>query len=118
MHSMLQVRSEPGVRATGQPALSWRADLAWVLGIGVLSRAWVFGVAWLFNEHFALGRSSLSLLCSWDCGWYQNIAEHGYHAQPTEHPLGEANWAFFPLFPLLARAAGWATGWGLSLIHI
>ncbi len=100
------------MRATGPLWLTGRTDLAWVLGVGVLSRAWVFGVAWLFNEHFALGRSPLLLLCSWDCGWYQNIADHGYHAQPTEHPLGEANWAFFPLFPLLARAAGWATGWG------
>jgi len=112
MRSMLRNRSEPGIRATGQPELSWRADLAWVLSVGVLSRAWVFGVAWLFNEHFGLGRSPLRLLCSWDCGWYQSIAELGYDAQPTDHPLGEANWAFFPLFPLLARAAGWATGWG------
>jgi putative flippase GtrA len=50
-------------------------DLAWILVIGVLSRVWVFGVAWLFNFHFGMGREPLSLLCSWDCGWYQSIAD-------------------------------------------
>lgn len=109
---MLRRRAEPGVPAAGGPALGGRADLAWVVGVGILSRAWVLGLAWLFNEHFGLGRSPWRLMCSWDCGWYLAIADHGYQPQATDHPLGEANWAFFPLFPLLARAAGWATGWG------
>jgi hypothetical protein len=38
----------------------------------------------------------------WDAGWYLNIAENGYR--------GEQAAAFFPLYPLLVHAVGWATG--------
>ncbi|GAA3797466.1 hypothetical protein [Cellulomonas soli] len=42
----------------------------------------------------------------WDAGWYRTIAEQGY---PAELPRGadglvqQNAWAFFPLFPMLAR---------------
>ncbi|WP_199422357.1 hypothetical protein [Actinotalea solisilvae] len=54
----------------------------------------------------------------WDASWYRTIAEEGY---PAELPLGpdgrvqQNAWAFFPLFPVLARGimaltgAPWAT---------
>lgn len=47
--------------------------------------------------------------CHWDCGWYLDIARHGYSLEPTNNPprFDEANWAFFPLYPLLARALAW-----------
>ena len=41
-----------------------------------------------------------------DGSWYRNVAENGY---PAELPRGEDGlvqqnaWAFFPLFPMLAR---------------
>jgi len=47
-------------------------------------------------------------LCQWDCGWYQDIAIYGYELSPQPHPgptFGQADWPFFPLFPLLLRAA-------------
>ncbi|WP_278367295.1 hypothetical protein [Acetobacter orientalis] len=44
--------------------------------------------------------------CQWDCAWYMGVAQNGY----SEHPivqgplrLGQANWAFFPLYPLLVK---------------
>lgn len=49
-------------------------------------------------------------LCQWDCEWYVHTIQHGYDLEP---PLmrtqdlaraDQANWAFFPLFPLLAGA--------------
>jgi Mannosyltransferase (PIG-V) len=43
--------------------------------------------------------------CRWDCVWYDRIAAHGYAALPQLYDpvrLGQADWAFFPLFPLLA----------------
>lgn len=50
--------------------------------------------------------------CRWDCEWYARIATHGYSALPQLYDpvrLGQADWAFFPLFPILtglvARAA-------------
>lgn len=37
----------------------------------------------------------------WDAGWYLSIVEHGYQWTGS----GEGNVAFFPLYPLLIRAA-------------
>lgn len=41
-------------------------------------------------------------LCRWDCGWFMEIASHGYAQQKYSN--------FFPLFPLLGRAAHALTG--------
>jgi hypothetical protein len=48
-------------------------------------------------------------MCNWDCLWYSHTVEHGYdlepHGQQYGHAKGDAaNWAFFPLFPILAMA--------------
>lgn len=46
-----------------------------------------------------------SAMCVWDCYWYGDIAQHGYQSHPEVlnfgGPAGIANWAFFPLYPLL-----------------
>jgi Mannosyltransferase (PIG-V) len=47
----------------------------------------------------------LSSLTLWDGGWYARIAEQGY----SFNPAGESTFAFFPAYPLLARAVRWAT---------
>lgn len=50
-------------------------------------------------------------MCVWDCYWYGDVARHGYQAYPEVlnfgGPGGIANWAFFPLYPLLLAALGW-----------
>gem|GEM_PF-5589435 len=50
--------------------------------------------------------------CQWDCAWYNHIAAHGYSPFPQIYGPwrhGQADWAFFPLYPVLvgvfARAA-------------
>ena len=56
---------------------------------------------------FALGQA----LCQWDCGWYLSIVQRGYDAAP--HPVDgwmQANWAFFPLYPLLVYGLDALTG--------
>lgn len=40
----------------------------------------------------------------WDAGWYLNIAEHGYSAEPIWQQ--QANYAFFPVYPLATRWLG------------
>jgi hypothetical protein len=57
-------------------------------------------------QHSAL----LDIWGVWDTGWYMGIALHGYAATPhtTLGSLGQADVAFFPLYPLLARWVGWA----------
>jgi len=49
-------------------------------------------------------------MCVWDCAWYGDIALHGYQTHPENlnfgGPAGIANWAFFPLYPMLVAAIG------------
>lgn len=43
-------------------------------------------------------------LCQWDCDWYLSVANSGYDVAPhLVRGLMQADWAFFPLFPLLIR---------------
>ncbi len=48
-------------------------------------------------------------LCHYDCGWYTGIATAGYDKTPSQSlsdtTWGQANWAFFPLYPYLIRLA-------------
>ena len=55
------------------------------------------------------GSSLAGLVRLYDASWYATIAEHGYDAGPFD-ASAQHNWAFFPLHPLLWRAAA-------SLIH-
>lgn len=58
--------------------------------------------------------------CEWDCGWYIGIASAGYDLHPHlgGNDNGQANWAFFPLFPLLLRAIHAATGFSYQLCGV
>lgn len=84
------------------PALNVRAVGTWVLGLiaGLtlvklllfVAAAQPFGGA----EH---------ALCHWDCEWYVHTIRDWYDPEPRFRATNDlANWAFFPLFPLLARA--------------
>jgi Gpi18-like mannosyltransferase len=44
-----------------------------------------------------------------DANWYLSIAANGYERRAFENSIYH-NWAFFPLYPLLLRAASWVTG--------
>lgn len=49
----------------------------------------------------------------WDASWYRQVAEVGYPAGLPHGPdgeVGQSAWAFFPLFPMLARGVMAATG--------
>lgn len=49
----------------------------------------------------------------WDGAWYRRIAENGYPDQIPTNAVGEAKqnpWAFYPLFPFLARGLTAVTG--------
>lgn len=42
--------------------------------------------------------------CNWDCYWYLSIVDKGYQLAPNiEPPVGAANWAFFPLVPMVVK---------------
>ena len=55
--------------------------------------------------YVALAHSDFArAMCQWDCGWYVGIVSNGYD-RATHSVQGhiQANWAFFPLYPLLVR---------------
>jgi len=75
--------------------------------IGVLSR--------IFWNNLATKYSSqlwLDIWGQWDTGWYLNIATQGYSATVSQaaSTLGNANYAFFPLYPLMMRFLGYIIG--------
>jgi hypothetical protein len=58
------------------------------------------------------------VLTNWDGQWYWSIAEHGYPL-PNElgqGRLGSSSFAFYPLFPLLARLGMRLTGFGFPVV--
>ena len=56
---------------------------------------WTTGVA----------QGDLASFCRWDCGWFSNVVDFGYDAAPRPDEFRSvANWAFFPLFPMSAKA--------------
>lgn len=60
---------------------------------------------------YALVSGGLGHMCQWDCGWYNGIVAQGYNTAPLASgpEYSRANWAFFPLWPLLVWA-GTQTG--------
>ncbi|WP_168169334.1 mannosyltransferase family protein [Kushneria phosphatilytica] len=63
---------------------------------------------------------SVSAFCQWDCHWYIGIVQQGYFTPDEVLANGRSNWAYFPLYPLLARGLVSITGlsafWSLWLI--
>lgn len=46
------------------------------------------------------------VFAAWDSGWYFDIARQGYYFNPD----GQSSIAYFPLYPLVMRAAAWPFG--------
>lgn len=66
-------------------------------------------MAWLARSYGGMAVAS----CRWDCvDAYMRIVAHGYDPVPSLAPwwLGQANWAFFPAFPLALLALRDLTG--------
>jgi hypothetical protein len=81
-----------------------------VVGLFIASRAWIALILGLAIADFRPA-ALLDALCYWDCAWYLRTAEHGYDVAPNAHFREDAaNWAFFPLYPLLAGALARTTG--------
>jgi hypothetical protein len=65
-------------------------------------------VYWLIARGFG---GAGHALCNYDCAWYEQTARAGYDLGPHGDIYGNtANWAFFPLFPLLLAAITPAVG--------
>jgi hypothetical protein len=107
-------------RPSAETALAWRE--AWsalwtsrliVWGAGILGVLWLgrapgtqhYDPAGLTTPYSDFGNLLAAPAARWDSVWFLTIAERGY-GDARDH----AQTAFYPLFPLLARVAGWVVG--------
>ena len=100
----------------------------WWLQVGLLyaatrlfSFAVFLGAAWHAEASPWGGRQPdyLTFINRWDAGWYEQVFDAGYPTTIPRHDNGSAypnQWAFFPLFPVLARGFSAVTGleWAAS----
>ena len=65
------------------------------------------GLGWRFAVYLLTGRTGgpigfIEAHCVWDCEWYSLLVENGYQREVGIPSQPErANWAFFPLYPML-----------------
>ena len=76
-----------------------------ILFFFLLSRALFVVLSYFSGHHF------IDAICQWDCFWYLDLADKGYDKAPHGNVDGDAaNWAFFPLYPLLISAVNQVVG--------
>lgn len=93
----------PGVAEPGERP--WHVAFA-ILALYLVSRAMLVAVAHLARLTLGEGgdESLTQLFCRWDCDWYVEMVNAGYSTDSAPGAPGKTSYAFFPLFPLLAKA--------------
>jgi hypothetical protein len=91
--------ARPYLAVSGIWAL-WAGAVVAVVGIGILAGA--------YTRARAVPGTPLFPFFSWDYGWYEAVAQHGYPA------LADRRYAFFPLWPWLIRASGSVADWEVA----
>ena len=80
------------------------SEIYLIAKIFIISRFFYYGVVVAVVYVQDLGFKP-GILCKYDCGWYSTITSIGYMKTAlTEGQVGAANWAFFPLHPLIVKA--------------
>lgn len=97
--------------APAPPALSDRLPRAWLFPLLVFAVTWLLILAAWYGSDQIYGHSHA---WTWhflfkDAGWFLNVAQHGYPARTHNGLPGPAT-AFFPIFPLMIRAASYVAG--------
>ncbi len=88
--------------------IDWRSLL---LALAITATQVIF--ATMCARGFAWNDRYLSLW-TWDGGWYADILEKGYRSTDPPDPINlTSNVAFFPAYPLLARAVQQLTGFSV-----
>lgn len=100
---------------TAPPPRRWTVALS-IAALFLLSRGFLVLVG--FMGRHTIGDDSpetlSALLCRWDCHWYLQLIDPGYSTASAPDQFGATSYAFFPVFPLLARAFG---VFGLAPLH-
>ena len=78
----------------------WAGAVVATVGIGIAAGA--------FTRARAVPGTPLFPFFSWDYGWYEAVAQHGYPG------IADRRYAFFPLWPWLIRASGSVPDWQVA----
>lgn len=83
----------------------------------LVSRLLMFAVYLFWQHRTGSPESFTEALFRFDASWYETIIKEGYFTEPALHDKGDAaNWAFFPLFPILMRFFHEWTGMNLAML--
>ncbi|EKQ50521.1 MULTISPECIES: hypothetical protein [unclassified Clostridium] len=75
-----------------------------ILALVILSRLSMYLLYKFGGGIFFEGRGSfIDAFNIWDAGWYRSIIENGYNTYFNINQNGQANWAFFPLYPIIIK---------------
>lgn len=72
-----------------------------LLSVGLLTQIFVRPIVSTAPPDVVGHHEALNIWERWDSGWYLSLASHGYQSAAEVHG-GQANWAFFPAYPVLA----------------
>lgn len=91
-----------------QRVLAWNHEnpILWIAAT-LFVASWVFAYFFGRVAHWTTGvaQGDLASFCRWDCSWFSNVVDFGYDRAPKPDEFRSvANWAFFPLFPMSAKA--------------
>jgi hypothetical protein len=95
--------------------------VGFVLGVYVLTRVFAVVVVVIAGKH-QIGVPApgyWTIETNWDGQWYSTIANHGYPIDLPRDATGHVTanaWAFYPLFPMLARGLMWLTGLSFTVV--
>lgn len=75
-----------------------------ILSLVIISRLFMY-LLYIFGDGiFFTGRGPFfDAFNIWDAGWYRSIIENGYNTNFNVNQDGQANWAFFPLYPIIIK---------------
>ncbi|MET3665252.1 mannosyltransferase family protein [Caulobacter sp. 1776] len=79
-----------------------------LLVVGLLTQVHIRPLTTAGNPMHLSHQQALNIWGAWDTGWYLDLILNGYQRAPTAD--GQANWAFFPAFPALAKGLALLTG--------
>lgn len=102
---MISTASEPVAEAPTQTKPLLRQAFAAAVGGFVASRVLLLLIGVLSRLYAELPGAPVDLWVQWDSRWYLGILQDGYADTPylDGAMMGQANFAFFPAYPLLAR---------------
>ncbi|MCL1127454.1 hypothetical protein [Shewanella surugensis] len=92
-----EVSTPKGVRLS-------KADWKMIIFVFLLSRLFIYFIGLVASRIYGGDNTVLAAFCRFDCVWYQRIMQFGYDLAPqwlSDH--NAANWAFMPVYPLLAK---------------